>query len=85
MSEADAIKKEARLVTIRDGTGVEIKGTFLYLRDFGGALVVYELSEDKKRVSGVRIIKQGNYSSYTLQNQSAKQMPVTVAVSPVAP
>lgn len=66
--DADTIKKEARPIVIRDADGTDLKGSFVYLRDFGQELVVAEISDDKKTILGIRVIKAGHYSSYTLNN-----------------
>jgi hypothetical protein len=72
--DASNVAKELRMVVVRDISGVVIPGNFAYLRDFGGAIAVDELSVNNKSILGVRIIKAGSYSSYTLLNSSANTL-----------
>ena len=68
--DAENIIKDAPFVTVRDSSGNDLPEMFIYLRDFGGALMVGEVSDKNKVVSGIRIIKQGSYSSYTIHFSS---------------
>ena len=67
VSQASKIRAEETSITLRDPNGEIIEGTFIYLRDFGGSLILGEQSEDQLSITGIRIFKEGNYSSYTLK------------------
>ena len=63
---------------IRDSNGHPIEGRFIYLRDFGSALLVREMSPDLKDVVGSRWFKAGSYTGYTLLEAKAE----TSAIAP---
>jgi hypothetical protein len=60
-----ALARRTRVV-IRDAEGKVIDGQFIYLRDFGSALLVGELAGDGKEVGARRILKSSSYSGYSL-------------------
>lgn len=69
-----------RQVIIRQRSDNELQGNFYYLHDFGGTLIVHEQSEDRK-ATGIRILKTGSYSSYTLIRSTLDQAEDSVQAS----
>jgi len=64
--DAARVQSAKREIIIRTEDGKQVEGRFIYLRDFGGRLLVREMSPDLKTVVGSRWLKEGSYSSYTL-------------------
>ena len=82
--DAIAVVQHPRLAIVRDKSGSPFPGAFLFLRDFGGALAVAELSVDGKDWTGIRVIMKGSYTSYSLPPlpSGAPEIPRPTAVVP---
>ncbi|MEO7413056.1 MAG: hypothetical protein ABIZ81_06845 [Opitutaceae bacterium] len=53
-------------VVIRNPEGNVIEGRFIYLRDFGSALLVGELDADGRELAAHRILKASSFGGYSL-------------------
>lgn len=62
---ADKQLEEKKAIVIYDTENQILGGQFIYLMDYGSVLIVGEQSEDDE-TTGIRVIKEGNYSAYTL-------------------
>ncbi|MEM1221474.1 MAG: hypothetical protein AAGH40_01815 [Verrucomicrobiota bacterium] len=69
---ADDQLEAKRAIILHDANHEPIDGDFIYLMDYGSALIVGELKEDK--VDRIRIFKAGSYTSYSLEkaNETAQ-------------
>ena len=77
--EGRSVLKAKIETVIRDSSGHPIEGRFIYLRDFGGALLVREMSPDLKNVVGSRWFKAGSFTGYTLLEAKPEIPAITVS------